>query len=204
MEESLNFHGYFRLGMSPEEVYKAVDAAANKMGLELISAPRDEGADWHYAKPDFPSLNVAFDFQEKWGQLLLSRVYPSDFEKYGTLVIRNFIAAVSEAVELQLGRSYMSGGLTIVSERERGGKLECLNWIQFLGPEVVTRWGIDYLKNGPFHDVELREKGGCVILMGESPFERLKNIRAAADYLGITLRPVYSKDSKGRRVRINW
>jgi hypothetical protein len=57
---------------------------------------------------------------------------------------------------------------------------------------------------GPFHKVDPDDRGGCTILLSGSPFEGGLQRKAAASYLGMTLRPLFAKNSRGEPVRLEW
>lgn len=204
MDETFGFNAFFKAPATIGEAYVAIDEAAAAAGLDVVSAKQGTWAERKYAGAGRLPLSVALEFGAQFSQLSLHGVHRSTFESYGAPMMELFLKGMCIRLDPRLGRSFRQGGLAVVHERELDGSLECLDWFQYLGASIVEKWTLEYLLAGPFHKVEPVTQGGCVLLMGRSPFEGLISISKAADYLGITLRPIYSKNSKGNRIELKW
>jgi hypothetical protein len=64
-------------------------------------------------------------------------------------------------------------------------------------------WPTDTWKNGSFYRVDVQTDGSVGLCLAPDPFQRLPR-RAAADYLGIPLRPHYWHTGNGEQIIIPW
>ncbi len=91
-----------------------------------------------------------------------------------------------------------------MSEGELDGQLEFVDWVQYWAEPIVRRWGVEQLRRGPFSRVEERERGAYLVLLADEPDAEGMSRRAAAEFLGIELRPLFVKVSADKKSRVSW
>jgi hypothetical protein len=152
-----------------------------------------------------PGLDLFVDVKSDHSELY---VFPVDDEQllaYTPRAIVDFLSGLCIALDVVLGRMFsLVHGFGTVKEPELVGKLEFLDWYQYLSPRIVSRYGIEYLRGGPFYKIEEYPSGGCCILLADSPEQRLGRIKAA-EYLGIKLPKLVGKNPiTGQPLEIAW
>jgi hypothetical protein len=204
MLANFGFHAWLDANEDDAAVAEALDLAAAGRGLSLVEAiPRAAGSR-KYQKIGVPPVVVSIETKGPWCQWALYPLEKEAFAAYGSNEIKAFLGDMCEATRVRLGRSFREGGFALVQERELTGQVDCLDWYQYFGPSLSEQFGRDVLAKGPFLEVERLKSGATAITMGASPFEEWVSIRTAAEYLGLSLRPMYTKDAQGNRIEIAW
>jgi hypothetical protein len=130
----------------------------------------------------------------------------SVIEAWSSEQFANLLKRLCRGLKVGLGRSFRGGGggQGLMSPQELVGPLEFVDWFQYLSAPIVSRWGVSYVAEGPFHRTESLDDGAMVLLLGADPFEGLLSRKKAAEYLGIGLRPLVGKDFHGNPVHLEW
>jgi hypothetical protein len=204
MIDTFGFHALFPHPAEVESCFRATDAVAGQLGLTPVSEGGGQSPSRRYARPGLDPIEIGFALEAPWAQWAIYPVSQSSYAAYGGALIEKLIVTTCEALDSRLGRSFHPGGIALVHAREVEGDVDCLDWLQYFGPPVVARIGLDRLRKAQFFSFEQREDGGCVAKLGESPYEVLLSIRQAASDLGIRLRPVYTKDASGNPIEMGW
>ena len=128
----------------------------------------------------------------------------ADMDFYGPERLSTLFLDVCEALEMRLARTDPGNGHGLVQEAELGGELRFVDWFQFFGPSVVSRWGAAFLRKGPFAAVRFQPSGSVCILLTADPRTGGWSRQKAADYLRIPLKPIRVKLGSGRSVDLPW
>lgn len=190
---------------SKETATAAADAAALKNGIERLPTS-DAWPPLAYGIPGAEPIVAGFDRHGEWLYFVAYPIPEVVFAQVGPDKLSGFLRDVCEQTGAALGRSYKEGAHAAATEREAEGEIEYLEWFQYFGTAIVARWGLQRLKDGPFHRVEVLPSGACAIWLWDSPFDQreAESTKRAAEYLGITLRPHFIRDSSGKQVKLNW
>jgi hypothetical protein len=138
----------------------------------------------------------------KWSDFGVFALRPQFLDIVGADKVVPWLLTISDELRCSLARTFSDETVPMLEETALGPN--CLDWLQYFGPEVAKRWSFPFLQKGPFHNVVGFKSGGVGIQLGPSPFEHLMSIRAAADYLGLNLRPRMSTNGKGEAVEREW
>lgn len=124
---------------------------------------------------------------------------------HGNEPLGQLLLEVCAEGDADLGRSFDESGTGSLEERETRLGPDSLDWIQYWGPAIVDRWGMEALRRGPFYRVHVYDNGGAGIWMGREPDQGMLSRRDAAAYLGLKLRPIYGRNPRtGKPVEIAW
>jgi hypothetical protein len=129
-------------------------------------------------------------------------VQPAFVDAVGTAEVVQWLLSISDDLRCYLARSFSEE--THPTPEEIGQGPNALDWLQYFPPDVAKRWSLPFLQQGPFHHVVGFTSGGVGIQLAPSPFEHWTGIRAAADYLGMRLRPRITLNYHGQRVEREW
>ena len=151
------------------------------------------------ARQTLAPIRVTMTVRGAWHELLLYEQWDT-MRGYGAETIDTLVRGLCRIVEPHLARSFRGSEPAFLSERECGGRLARLDWLQYFGPTLMEQLGIARVETGLFFRVEPTESGGCFVQTrplpaGESsPDEGLSNedrkwwreVRAlASEHLGI-------------------
>ena len=185
-----------------DSTWQTVDGILQRFGFTRANSQPRPDIRTVYVSADGTSVYVAMFRSDNSSHLLCEGVNQAQFVALGGGAVVALLASLSDGLRVRLGRSVGEAFNETVFEREIDGAVDCLDWCQFFGSDLWSRWHLDHLRAGPFHEVRTCEHGGY-ILMGPSPFEPLKGIKAAAEYLGIQLRPVNAPVRGARPMDVN-
>jgi hypothetical protein len=206
MPSPFGFHGFLPPLSSTAEAIEGVERAAAKVGLERVASREGQWPLVEYGRVGLKGLGISLDPRGVWWQLGLYPVHRETFDLYGAELIGALLQEACIGLKVILGRSFKEDGHAIAKEAEIGGPVEYIEWLQFFGPSIVARWGLDCLQKGPFYRVKQCPDGSCAIWLWETPYDQAEaeTTKRAAEYLGIKLRPHFIRDSKGNLVQLNW
>ncbi len=203
MSDKLGYHLFLRAGPRTE-IEARLDEAAQRAGLRLQGVRDTPHGERSYGDGSREPVEVAFEHGDVWTQCLVQAADRGLVEAYGLGRVEQFFVELSQGLGGILGRTFGDLFFSTINEREIREGLDCLDWLQYFGPSVAGRWGETVLVDGPFHKVTKVQGGAWVVTLGPGPFGEMRSKKLAADYLGIPLRPIYSKDSMGNRIEIAW
>jgi len=190
--------------VAPEDFARRTDAISAAEHLRLVAEGRVSAEREYALRPEGPTISFFHDSQESWSQVWVF-VSEEAFQTLGQDLVGRVFVALSEALRPSLARSYDEGGHGIIKEPELSGSLEFIDWFQYLSPTLVSRWGLEVLRQGPFATVEALPSGACCLWLQGSPIDGLVGRRAAAEALGITLRPLIGRNPRtGEPIVIPW
>lgn len=179
---------------------------ANRLGFSCVSKHTIVGETSVYRRRESdPGLELSFDTKSDHSELYVFPVDNARFLAYTPRAIVEFLSGLCIALDVGLGRMFsMVDGFGTVKETELVGKLEFLGWYQYPSPAIVSRYGIEYLREGPFYKIEEYPNGACCILLADSPQQKLGRVKAA-EYLGIKLPKLLGKNPiTGQPMEIAW
>lgn len=190
--------------MSSEDFARRTDAIAAAEHLRLVAEGRAGAERKDALRPDQPTISFFHDSRESSYQVWVF-VSAEAFQTLGQDLIGRVFVALSEALRPSLARSFNELGHGIIEEPELSGSLEFIDWFQYLSSTLVSRWGLEVLRQGPFATVDVLPSGACCLWLQGSPIEVLVGRRAAAEALGITLRPLMGRNPRtGEPIVIPW
>lgn len=137
-----------------------------------------------------------------WSYFGVFGLRPEFLEAVGTSEVVSWLLTLSDELRCCFARTYSEE--TMPKREEAVNGPDCLDWLQYFSPDVAKQWSLPFLQQGPFHNVVGFTSGGVGIQLGPSPFEQWMSVRAAADYLGLRLRPRMGTNVRGERVERKW
>jgi hypothetical protein len=137
-------------------------------------------------------------------QLLLGGLDREGFKSVGSDTIVELLMTVCVNLDVLLARTYGDQMLAAIRTHELTDAIDCLDWFQYFGSAIASRWPSEHLRQGPFHKVIFAANGGVGLLLGDNPFDHLMSIKAAATHLEIPLRSVSTRAPDGREVEVGW
>jgi hypothetical protein len=150
-------------------------------------------------------LDAGADRDEHGLQWMIHQISRPRLESYGAERFARFFVAACAATDVELGRSSAAFCLGWPELSELDGPLEFVDWIQYWSAPIVARWGLEKLRSGPFHHIDAFPDGAAAVWLAPDPFSPAMSRAAAAEFLGITLRPlVGDHPDTGERVHIPW
>jgi hypothetical protein len=202
---AFGFHLVVTHACPAEEVLRRLDEVVKALGFSSRASTEYGFKQRFYRQSDqHPELSVAFDFQPEHYELSMYPLEEMDVLAYSQEVLVNLWSNTGASLRAALGRTFLEIGYGTVQVSEIEGPLQFVDWYQYFSQRVVDRWGIRYLRDGPFHRVEEYANGACGIWLAKSPFERL-NRRSAAEYLGVTLPKLFGKNPQtGEPMELSW
>jgi hypothetical protein len=151
-----------------------------------------------------PPIEIATVRGTDWAWLSIAPIPRIDFDIYGADRIAELFAALTASVKAEFGRTHAANGIGDAEEYEADGLIDYLDWLVYFGPNTVRRWGVESLLRAPAYRSLATAEGGCVLLLGASPFEPLVSRRKVAESLGIGLRPLTARNARGEPVPVEW
>jgi hypothetical protein len=187
--------------LSVDAFRSGVEAALGRQGLRLLD--EESTKQLKYGLDEHRSFSVSLHDQGSSSQIWVF-VPAGVFQAMGQGLIGGVFAGVSEAAMPWLGRSFDEFGHGVLTETELGGRLEFVDWFQYLSLDLVQGWGMDTLR-AAFARVNLLPSGACCLWLEGSPMEQLTGRSHAAQTLGVTLRPAIARNPKtGKPVVVPW
>jgi len=205
MQQLLGFHAVCT-ETDRSKLAEAMNAAAAASGMTLVATQDQKPVSRTYGGGERPPIDVYMDLSGSDARVLVGPLERSVVEAWGAETLAAYLTRLSRGLGVRLGRSFRGGGggHGIVQPQELGGALEFVDWFQYFSAGIVARWGASYVAAGPFWKTERFEDGSMVVLLGRDPFEGLGSRKAAAEYLGIELRPLLGKDFHGNPIELEW
>jgi hypothetical protein len=188
-----------------EEVLRRMDGVAGVLGFSTTASACHGYQQRCYRQGEhYPELKVAFNFQPQRYEISMYPLEEKEVLDYGAVVLVKLWSSISTSLDAALGRTFLDIGYGTIQPAEIEGPLQFLDWYQYFPSSVVNRWGISYLRAGPFYKVEEYSNGACGIWLAAFPFERLGRMKAA-EYLGVKLPRLYGKNPQtGEQMYIPW
>lgn len=201
---AFGFHLLTNTPRSLEQVRKDLDDVAAALKFSPTTATTEMSKRRYWRQEGEPGLSVLTDLAADYLQIYAHPITEEHLHVYGPELLVTFFSNLSIRLDAVLARTFPDTGHFIITASELNGTLAFLDWYQYLSLQVVRRWGLDYLQNGPFYKVESYPNEGCGIWLARSPYEPLRRAKAA-EYLGITLPKLYGRNPQTREnVEIPW
>jgi hypothetical protein len=198
MDSYIHYYGYFPTATA----VAAWDVAATHAKRFDLALVESTDRDISYGVPD-PNPTIALRREDgEWSHFGVFGLRPAFVDAVGTAEVVQWLLTISDDLRCYLVRSFSEETHPTPEEIVRGP--DALDWLQYFPPDVAKRWSLPYLEQGPFHKVVGLPSGGVGIQLGPSPFEHWTGVQAAADYLGIRLRPRMVRSYRGELVERKW
>lgn len=110
------------------------------------------------------------------------------FAQRGASTFARLLGECSDALGVILGRTTSLGFTEQVYESELLGEVTAVQWFQFYGPPVASRWPVEMLRAGPFESVDAFPNGSVALTIRGNPHAP-RGVHKAAEYLSVALRP---------------
>ncbi len=133
-----------------------------------------------------PVDQVSWAFDPESGQVMATWDDVMWAER-GAPAFARLLGQCSHALGVILGRSTAIGFTEQVYESELAGDVTAVQWFQFYGPLIASRWPVGVLKAGPFESVEIFSDGSAALTIRGNPHAP-RGVHEAAKHLGLTLR----------------
>lgn len=133
-----------------------------------------------------PLDRTRWSFDPKSGQVMASW-HNRLWAERGAPELARLLGQCSHALGVILGRSTAEGFTEQVYESELTGDVTAVQWFQFYGPLIASRWPADMLRAGPFESVEMYSDGSVALTIRGNPHAP-RGVHEAAKYLGLALR----------------
>jgi hypothetical protein len=201
----LGFHLVVKEYRTAAEVLRRMDEIAAALGLSSRAAEEYGFHKRFYRLNErHPELPVAFEFQAEHYEVAMYPLEEKEMLAYTPEALVKFWSQTGRDLNGCLGRTFFGMRYGTVRPAEIEGPLQFVDWYQYFSPRIVDRWGISYLRKGPFYKVEEYSNGACGIWLTDSPLKQLGR-RKAAEYLGIELPKLYVKNPQtGEQVEVPW
>jgi hypothetical protein len=122
--------------------------------------------------------------------LLISPAFDTATDQDEADALSSFAAKASARTAALVGRSFSYVDTAgYVTPEEVGGDLRWIDWLQYFGPEVVSRFGIERLRLLPAFAIQQLPGGAVFIRATRLPTETFSR-KESASILGIALRPL--------------
>jgi hypothetical protein len=201
--EAWGFDAVARQGADPKDVRLRLADTARQFGFEPRPGESSEALPYMW-QGQFELDGGAYS-DENGLEWTIQRISRPHLESYGVERFARFFLAACAATEVELGRSDSAFCVGDPHTNELDGPLEFVDWIQYWSAPIVARWGLEKLRSGPFHRIDAFPDGAAAVWLAPDPFSETMSRAAAAEFLGITLRPlVGDHPDTGERVHIPW
>jgi hypothetical protein len=185
-----------------ESLAEVISRSASS-GWPLLEERDAKSPSWLIGDARAP-ISVTLFPGQPWSKLHVD-VVDDHLNQYGSQRIVDLLSWLCGATHARLARTSGASGIGVVKEQELDGALEVVDWFQYWSEPIVRRWGMARLSVGPFHRVLPLSEGGCSIILSAEPDDENMSRKAAAEFLGITLRPVYGVNPQtGERILVPW
>jgi hypothetical protein len=201
--DMLGLYGIAAGEVDVEEMLQRCDTLAFSLGLARVDSTNRSQHDAMraYGSPSLPPLQLTMGFSETDSRthLMVYEPFP-DVIPYGERVIVPLFAGICAITRPILARAFRGPEIVVVQDEELRGRLQRLEWWQYLGSEVAERIGRIRLLSGPFYRIEPHGSGACVLWSEPAPFgdrfaplsetdsDIARRKHDAERYLGITAR----------------
>jgi hypothetical protein len=200
----LAFHFFLNRAQSIEGLWKQLNEVAAAIQFFPIGSRPDVSKTTYRRKPGEPDLSILVDPNPDRVEHYIHPITEEHLRVYGPELLVRLFSNLCIRLDADLARTFPDTGYFIVTPPELNGQLAFIDWYQYLSPKLVSRWGLEYLRRGPFHRVEIYPNGGCGIWLAASPEPPLGRTKAA-EYLGITLPKLYGRNPQTREnIEIPW
>ena len=190
--EHVGFNAWFGPLSAKDDSAAIVHEALINLGLKKQGrqppAPRTA---MRYGSMTSPaSLPVIVGDKRPWCEVILHPIESAVLDVLGHDQVRALLMQLSDKIHAVIGRTFDESLQGAVAEHEIEGGPEWLDWLQYWGPTIVSRWGVDRIKSGAFRLAEELPTGGCAITLFDGPEDPMQmSLQAkAAAHLGIKLR----------------
>jgi hypothetical protein len=197
------FDAVARQGADPKDVELRLADTARQFGFEPRPGKSPEA--FPYTWQGQFELDAGAARDEHGLEWTIYQISRPRLESYGAERFARFFVAACAATDVELGRSSAAYCIGYPTPSELDGPLEFVDWIQYWSAPIVARWGLEKLREGPFHRIDPFPDGAAAVWLAPDPFSPAMSRAAAAEFLGITLRPlVGDHPDTGERVHIPW
>ena len=199
MQDWCGFAGFFSAVTTPDWRDRAADHAAR---LGLTRTAGDDISKFEFRGGARARLAVEVTDRE-WPMFGVFGMTADLFTADRAAETARVLLALADGLRARFARSYFGdSAVPTVNELEQGP--DSLDWLQYFGSAITNRFPKP-LSGGPFHATYTFDSGGAGIALGVSPFGDLLSRKAAAQYLGITLRPIRAKNpATGAPIELTW
>jgi hypothetical protein len=189
--EQVGFTAWLGQALPDTDLETSVRDAILSLGFESQASRYPVPQLTRYAIAGIPGyVSVAIESGSPWASVTVYPIKNELRQSLGDERLRLVLRQLCEKLNVTLARTYGESLHGVVNRHEVESGPEWLDWFQYWGPRILSRWGIDQIKAGPFHLVELAPQGACAITLYKSPEdpEQMALRVRAAEYLGIALR----------------
>jgi hypothetical protein len=189
--EQIGFNAWFGQGVPDTDAAAKVRDAISGLGFERQTGPSPVPQVTRFRVAGAAGyVSVAIESGPPWASVALHPIKKEFRQSFGDERLRVVLRQLCEKLNATLGRTYGESLHGVVNRHEVESGPEWLDWFQYWSPAIISRWGIDRIKTGPFHLVELAPNGACAITLYKGPEdpEQMALRAKAAEYLGIPLR----------------
>jgi hypothetical protein len=193
----VDYTGFF----PTQSVTTAWEVAASHAKRFNLAATRQQETEIIFGAYPQPLLALR-RHESDWSYFGVFGIRPEFLEASGTGEVVSWLLTLSDELRCCFARTYSEATMPTHEETVQGP--DCLDWLQYFSPDVARKWSLPFLQEGPFHNVVGFPSGGVGIQLGPWPFQPWMSVRAAADYLGLRLRPRMGTNYHGQRVERQW
>jgi hypothetical protein len=196
MQDWHNYAGFFRKSGTPG--WQAIAAEhAQRLGMEADQASAAE-----FVHPSGARIAIEMTDAE-WNMFGVFGMRADLFTPDRARDTAACLLSLSDGLQARFARSY-GGDVSVPMNSELTTGPDSLDWLQYFCADVAQAMPAR-LEDGPFHDFWRFASGGAGISLGVSPLGDLLSCKAAAGYLGITLRPIRGRNpATGAPISLNW
>jgi hypothetical protein len=205
MQDWMSFCGFFRASVTPRW-REIATAHAERLGMRRDRT--DEPSVFEFVFEDESARESGRSFaveitSGEWQCFGMFGMKADLFTPGRAVPMADWLMGVSDALGARFARSYFSHvGVPTLAELDTGP--DSVDWLQYFSADLIGRMRMP-LPGGPFHNVRMFESGGGGFSLGPSPFSDLMSQIAAADYLGLRLRPVLARNpATGTDFEMKW
>ncbi len=175
---------------------------------DVLGEPLEEdvshqhGITWSYRVAGALDVTLEVSVSRSLPRQMLVKIDEMQWAALGPERLADLLFALSLRADVILARTTSLEDTAVVLDDELDGDVKGLHWFQFLSPRIAARWAADNVMRGPFSRVLTDGSGAVGLVLPGTPF-LVKGRRAAAQYLGIQLRPIYGRNPvTGERIVI--
>jgi hypothetical protein len=190
--------GYAR-PLSLADLSRAAEAALGRLGFtrsgpDTFADQRSRTLTIALGSPGAPG-----GCQHAWSAWAVFPIKFSEYESYGGELYVSVTRELAAATPTVLARSCHPMGLDFIECSELEGDVNYVDWLQYFGPELVQRLGLQRLRSAGFLSTETLTSGGLLALAKAEYLGECRNRRAIIESLGITPRRMLV-----RGMQVNW
>ena len=198
----IGFSGFVGVPMTLNATVGQWDNALRPLGLLRGGPPQQsqyaESYKVGFASDNKPALSVSVSPDE--AHFVMYPIGPDVVDAYGTDAFANVLFAIASSSNALIARTWGESGWGTPTRADLATPVDWLEWFQYFGPAIASRWAGVAVAAGPIHRVLSTSAGALALWLAPSPYDRFA-IRPAAAHLGIELRPMINPQT-GERLNV--